>query len=168
MLCLQLFYCPKCLKKNINPFSFKGWQTRYCVITHTVADKVKSNELHVTLRSIILRTAYFTSSNFLALYCSAPARKFSNMMSHNTVPYIMIIINNIGSFLARFITPEKKDRTLIYTGCVMYTSKNSPLPLTWRLLPCWWVWGSCWTFQPTKEEQWYQQVFSLLGMTTNL
>lgn len=129
MLCLQLFYCPKYLKKKkkkINSCSFKV----YCVITHTVADKVKSNELHVTLRSIILRTAYFTSSNFLALYCSAPARKFSNMMSHSTVPYIMIIINNIGSFLARFTTPEKKDRTLIYTGCVMYTSKNSPLPLT--------------------------------------
>lgn len=34
------------------------------------------------------RTRTFTSSNFLALYCSAPFRKFSSIMSHRTVPYI--------------------------------------------------------------------------------
>lgn len=30
---------------------------------------------------------HFTSSNFLALYCSAPFRKFSRMMSQRTVPW---------------------------------------------------------------------------------
>lgn len=39
-----------------------------------------------------LRAGYFTSSNFLALYCSAPFRKLSSMMSHSTVPYVIIIM----------------------------------------------------------------------------
>lgn len=48
----------------------------------------------------------FTSSNFLALYCSAPFRKFSNMMSHSTVPYIIVIITVTGFVLAVFTIPE--------------------------------------------------------------
>lgn len=55
-------------------------------------NKLKSNEVHITLWYIFLKTEHFTSSNFLALYCSAPFRKFSSMMSHNTVPYIIIVL----------------------------------------------------------------------------
>lgn len=34
----------------------------------------------------VINAASLTSSNFLALYCSAPFRKLSRMISHNTVP----------------------------------------------------------------------------------
>ena len=62
------------------------------MIINTVINNLKSNEMHITLWYIFLKTEYFTSSNFLALYCSAPFRKFSSMMSHNTVPYIIIVL----------------------------------------------------------------------------
>lgn len=69
--------------------------------------EARSNELHIT--SYILRTVYFTSSNFLALYCSAPFRKFSNMMSHSTVPYIIRITNNRLIFGSVYQSWEKKN-----------------------------------------------------------
>lgn len=50
--------------------------------------------LHTSLLRLITRSGYFTSSNFLALYCSAPFRKFSRMMSHNTVPFSDNYVNN--------------------------------------------------------------------------
>lgn len=72
-----------------------------------------------------LKRVYFTSSNFLALYCSAPFRKFSNIMSHSTVPYIMTITKKYFWLLLSSL--RKKNRSNA-------REKDCVLPFT--LMPC--------------------------------